>query len=225
MLFLAVFCGFLAENQREHIIEHNREKQFIRSLVNDVAADTARLNAILKSRDLRELQLDSLTFLVNNYPVASQTGDVYYYSHTINRYLLYQFTPNDGTMQQLKNAGGLRLIRKRIVADSIIKYDVASRALQRLGEQEMNVTDIYREMAPKMLDANELAKISGPENEPIRLTSNPPLLSSYKEFLNEYNYRLLSVKNVNKGYRRETRKLLKQATTLLVTLKKEYHLD
>jgi hypothetical protein len=26
MLFLAVFCGFLAENQREHFVEHQREK-------------------------------------------------------------------------------------------------------------------------------------------------------------------------------------------------------
>ena len=28
MLFLAVFCGFLAENQREHFIEHRREKEY-----------------------------------------------------------------------------------------------------------------------------------------------------------------------------------------------------
>ena len=33
MLFLAVFCGFLAENQREHYIEHQREKQYMRSLL------------------------------------------------------------------------------------------------------------------------------------------------------------------------------------------------
>jgi hypothetical protein len=26
MLFLAVFAGFLAENQREHIVEHQRKK-------------------------------------------------------------------------------------------------------------------------------------------------------------------------------------------------------
>jgi hypothetical protein len=31
MLFLAVFCGFLAEYQLEHIIENSREKQFIES--------------------------------------------------------------------------------------------------------------------------------------------------------------------------------------------------
>jgi hypothetical protein len=29
MLFLAVFCGFLAEYQLEHIIEHSKEKEYI----------------------------------------------------------------------------------------------------------------------------------------------------------------------------------------------------
>ena len=28
MLFLAVFCGFLAENQREHYVEHKRAKDY-----------------------------------------------------------------------------------------------------------------------------------------------------------------------------------------------------
>ncbi len=32
MLFLAVFCGFLAEYQLEHKIEKDREKQYIYSL-------------------------------------------------------------------------------------------------------------------------------------------------------------------------------------------------
>ena len=33
MLFLAVFCGFLAENIREHAVERHREKQFIESFI------------------------------------------------------------------------------------------------------------------------------------------------------------------------------------------------
>ncbi len=33
MLFLAVFCGFLAENQREHMVEHKREKQYMQSML------------------------------------------------------------------------------------------------------------------------------------------------------------------------------------------------
>ncbi|MFN2440980.1 MAG: hypothetical protein ABR503_17380, partial [Chitinophagaceae bacterium] len=54
MLFLAVFCGFLAEYQLEHKIEKDREKQFIQSLVNDIKADTARLKVIINERTKRE---------------------------------------------------------------------------------------------------------------------------------------------------------------------------
>ena len=45
MLFLAVFCGFLAENQREHYVEHQREKQFMTSMVEDLQKDTS-INSI-----------------------------------------------------------------------------------------------------------------------------------------------------------------------------------
>ena len=35
MLFLAVFCGFLAEYQLEHTIKHQREKKYAKSLYED----------------------------------------------------------------------------------------------------------------------------------------------------------------------------------------------
>ena len=35
MLFLAVVAGYLVENQREHYVEHQREKQFMASLYQD----------------------------------------------------------------------------------------------------------------------------------------------------------------------------------------------
>src|ERR1700733_13276147 len=43
MLFLAVFCGFLAENIREHTAEHSRAKEFSKSLVLDLQNDTAAI--------------------------------------------------------------------------------------------------------------------------------------------------------------------------------------
>ena len=39
MLFLAVFCGFLAEYQLEHKIEKDREKQYIISFEEDLDND------------------------------------------------------------------------------------------------------------------------------------------------------------------------------------------
>ena len=41
LLFLAVFLGFIAENQREHMIEHRREKQYARLLFTDLNKDSA----------------------------------------------------------------------------------------------------------------------------------------------------------------------------------------
>ena len=66
MLFLAVFCGFLAEYQLEHKIEKDREKQFIRSLFYDIKADTASFNRILLARNNREISQDSILLLLNS---------------------------------------------------------------------------------------------------------------------------------------------------------------
>ena len=133
MLFLAVFLGFVTENIREHIVENDREKQFIQSLVNDINADTARIKIIINERTKREQRLDSLMFLMNNDSLAVNTNYIYFYAVTAARSLAFRFVPNDGTMQQLKNSGAFRLIRNRIVVDSIGKYDVSVRNILRHG--------------------------------------------------------------------------------------------
>ena len=223
MLFLAVFAGFMAENQREHYVEHLREKQFIRSLVNDIQADTARLQAIINGRTARESKLDSLALLLNSDKATSLTNNIYFLTVTIPRIAYLQFSPSDGTMQQLK-AGGLRLIRNQPALDSITKYDAAIKSLTRLDDQEQAIINIQREMAPSIFDGLELTKFSDADNNPIRIDHHPALLPGYQNSLNEFNYRIASIKNVNKGYRRESKRLLAQAVNLLHTLKKEYRL-
>ena len=85
MLFLAVFLGFVAENWREHSVENNREKQFIKSLENDIKADTARIKNIINLRTIRERRLDSLTLLLNNDSNVVHTNIIYFYAGTASR--------------------------------------------------------------------------------------------------------------------------------------------
>ena len=47
MLFLAVFCGFLAENFREHNIEKRKEKHNVETLVDDMIKDSVNLHNII----------------------------------------------------------------------------------------------------------------------------------------------------------------------------------
>ena len=129
MLFLAVTLGFFVENQREHYVERQREKQYIRSLVQDLKLDTASLNNIIKLRRVRSEKNDSLILLFNRPDAAAYGSDIYFFARFLTRGLGMRFYSNDGTMQQLKNSGGLRLVRQHAVADSIIRYDVATRTM------------------------------------------------------------------------------------------------
>jgi hypothetical protein len=121
MLFLAVFCGFIAENWREQLREHHREKEFIKSIVEDVKSDTLQSNKTL--RQLRSLHsgIDSVLILLAS-PGIMENSNVAYKEWTQNLGLEV-FVSNDRTIQQLKNSGELRLIRNKRVSDRIMKYD------------------------------------------------------------------------------------------------------
>jgi hypothetical protein len=226
MLFLAVTLGFFVENQREHFVEHQREKQFVRSLFNDITADTVNLRKIIAARTRKELAFDSLSYLMNNDSSKYFTKLIYFYAISIARTLPYRFIPNDGTLQQLKNSGSLRLIRKRSVVDSISKYDMNVRNM--LGQQsvEEGLINSYRDASTRMFDAlvfdpmlDENVTVLGPPE------GNPALQPYTRKELYEWNYRLYGIRALNKANRRDLRSLLQQANNLLNMLKEEYHLE
>jgi hypothetical protein len=224
MLFLAVFCGFLAEYTLEHKIEKDRERQFINSFVNDLKADIAQLNSVIERRDEKVQRLDSLVILINSPNFASYGSSIYFNAIHSARLVDIMFTANDGTLLQLKNSGGLRLIRNRTVVDSIAHYDVSVRNLEKLGEQEMQVGEEYRTIAKRIFNSLVFDKMMDGNNISHRLADNPALLAFNKQDLAELNFSVYSIKVVVKGMRRDSRKLLQQATNLLATINKEYHL-
>ena len=60
MLFLAVFCGFLAEYQLEHKIENERERQYMTSMIDNLKNDTAEVKNIINIYESKIKWLDSL---------------------------------------------------------------------------------------------------------------------------------------------------------------------
>src|SRR5688500_12132692 len=198
MLFLAVTAGFLVENQREHYIEHKREKQFIISLVNDIKADTARINRIIVARTERDRKLVTFSSLNNAATPLVNTNDLYFKAVTVSRTITIRFVPSDGIMQQLKFSGAFRLIRDREVADSIAKYDVTVRTLLRQGELEESLIHDYRQAAAILFNALVFYQMLDEDNVVNRaLKDNPPLLPYDKSDLYIWNYKLYSMKALN----------------------------
>src|ERR1043166_1384565 len=122
MLFLAVFCGFLAENWREHMVEHQRDKILIKSMLNDLRADTTSFGQMTRGISSYISHIDTLIALMKHNPDwNSPAREIYQQQVWI--YLYYKAVYSDRTIDQLKNSGNFRLIRNAAVSDAIIQYD------------------------------------------------------------------------------------------------------
>ena len=223
MLFLAVFCGFLAEYQLEHIIEHNREKQFIRSYIEDLKIDTAAINTNLLFQKRKKYQLDSLVYLLREQKIKGHENELYFLGRTLVR--ASRFQSSDRTITQLKYSGSLRLIRNENAADSIISYQkLVDQLLQNIDDDriERRAADplLARIFNPfvfdKMLD--DLNNI----NKPI---DNPPLRSYDPSLQQDLAYIINQIKGSNIIISTRLKLLNEKANNIIVFLKKKYHLE
>ncbi len=224
MLFLAVFCGFLAENFREHKVEQRREMQFIRSMTDDIKLDTSALNSILLKRTRRKEMYDSLSVLLNSPQRDNFIPRLYYFSRHLQRLSPVVFTYNDRTIQQLKNGGNMRLISKQAVTDAIVLYDAAVRDMNLTQDRENTymlqcLPHLYRIFDGRVMDLmiDSLSAIHEP----------PPgvgLLPTAMATLPDFNGSVHSMKSSNIVLQNKVGTLIREGEKLLNTLKGEYHL-
>ena len=226
MLFLAVFCGFLAEYKLEHVIEHNREKEYISSMLEDLGKDTANLSSVIDNFLENENRL-------NNLMRGFDDGRKIFSGEWTKDFVVFalggydDFVYTDRTVQQLKNSGGLRLIRNKKAAAGIIGYDAAIRDLY--GELRLlsDYQSIYDEIVHKTwsfrrmyADLGIIKWDGGKEivfNKNYWMSDNPA----------DYDYLYNKTLAYRDGFNRIRRLMLairNEAVSLITVLKKEYHL-
>jgi hypothetical protein len=226
MLFLAVFCGFLAEYQLEHKIEKDKEKQLMRSMINDLQNDLANIKVTISVKKQGVQFADSLFELFSSSDFNQRLNHVYYYGRIFSAtYNLFYMT--DGTITQLKNAGGFRLINKRAIADSILSYDNLYRQF-KANEDILYSRQLedYRSVMTKVFDVKIFNTMISEETGKILLPSgNPHLFNSNKELINELLMRIhLARRNTIAIIKTDLSKLETEAQGLIEMIKKEYHL-
>ena len=173
MLFLAVFCGFLAEYQLEHKIEKDRARQYIISFYQDLKTDTsefARLIAIDKTKLAVLSDVSHCYDTVIKNPASSSCLE----QIVRNSLSFINLINTDRTLQQLKNAGGMRMLNNAD-ADSIYAYDNRLRRYlsfenSLFQERQTNLRNMYIELFryPDMLALR---------------TGNDSLLNGYRQQL------------------------------------------
>ena len=223
MLFLAVFCGFLAELKLEHYIEHQREKQYMQSMLQDLQTDTATMKRVYNRALIQSAQLDSLIEL-GNYGLLDEvnTSKFYMLHGQTTRFLNIRF--EDRTSSQLKNAGGMRLIRNIVVSDSIRKYWAGIESLQRVRDRLETAGENIGDLSSRIFFNRFF--IYGPEplSPPMGIKPGAKLINDDPKLIAEYINRVFTKSVRTKIYVENLKDALEMVQQLMALIRKEYHL-
>ena len=224
MLFLAVFCGFLVENYREHIVEHEREKQYIQSLIADLRSDQQVLTQHIVLVRSGASMMDSMITILNTPSlIPDNTGKLYYWARLAPR--LNPLSTNDRTFEQLKNSGNFRLIRNINTSNKIMTYYEKFpliRLLESVNETEFTE---YKKIAAKIFDPAVFLKMEGDNAEIKRTDENPSLRTTDNELLQQLSVFSVYMHGTKKGILGGAKELKTAGSELLEYLEKEYHLE
>jgi hypothetical protein len=220
MLFTAVTLGFFAENQREHYIEHLREKQYMQSLYEDLKKDTIELSTLKR---LYTGQMNRIDTTIELFRVADWNDSTLTKLYLLNLTVLGNRGLNlmERTSVQLQNAGGMRLIQNAKISDEIANYwhwqEYARAYFATTEELKLKA----RERSYSIFNQFFYNDISRDKVKTAKIGAQ--LMTYDKMVLMEYVNRLSHIKNSIKNQQLyQLDQILLSATILLNDLKMEY---
>lgn len=230
MLFLAVFCGFLAENIREHMIEKERGHQYIHSLFEDLQSDTAKMSVTIDYDTKKIKALENMSSCFNTLN-ENKDATICLIEIIKNSMICKGFQPNERTIKQLENAGGFRLLNKDD-ADSLIKYRSQFTSYHNfettlLQSSQDNVRSTFNSIADYRTNAklNIFTRNVSADDAIIDKIEFPILLTNDKASINKYFNELLLYKRVTTLQQQNLEALKTRATNIILYLKNKYHFE
>ena len=216
MLFLAVFCGFLAEYQLEHKIEKDRAKQYIISFFDDLKYDTSHLTAVINNYKEKVNSLNVISKCYDSVLAKSSCKNCLNALYTDSRGF-FELRTSDRTLQQLKNAGGLRLLRSDD-ADSIIAYD------NLLRGYKLDETTAFQETQTAIRDiSSELFNYAVVKDGIF--TEGDLFITDDKIIINKYFNTLNRYAKVSALYIRKLERIRSEAINIMKYFNKKYHIE
>jgi hypothetical protein len=217
MLFLAVFCGFLAEYQLEHKIEKDRSKQYIYSFYEDLKTDSSHFNKLIIGFEKKLSVLQSMSPCYDSL-LSDKLSKNCLSTIAQNSNVFPDMIYTDRTLMQLKNAGGLRLLKKAD-ADSILLYD------NLLRQYKTYETTGFQEIQYDLRETFSLLR----NYETWKDTTHSPrvfaMYGNNKELLNKYFNQLSIYSNFSQARMNDLEKLKKRNAELIQYFKAKYHYE
>jgi hypothetical protein len=224
MLFLAVFCGFLAEDVREHRVEKERERIFIKSFYQDLTADERDLQTIIDNLGKEANRADSLFLSLSIADITTPANLIYMDLRGITRSSATNLYVNDRTIVQLRNSGGMRLIQNKNVSDSIVDYYKEVETIQFLNQESITIKRSLREKCQTILKGTYFAKTIDSTNQVINPAEILYLRSTDANAINGCLFDINNIRGLSGGLKGRIIKLRNRAGNIKKFIAAEYHI-
>ena len=235
MLFLAVFLGFMAENQREHVVEQMRAKAYAQNLLMDLQRDTADIKRASLYQVKATSMIDSLVYYTSDARNARRkTGQLYFYMKMAGG--MYTIDFNKATINQLISSGNLRYFTNQKLSTLVSTYNTTSSLIKEFEasiENARNRAFNFRDQINQAQTALQFWRINmdmvvdGTNSSSLDSlrTADFPLQNESPELMNGFMNALVSTKTVREFFiSRYYPRAIKEATEIMDLLKKEYNL-
>ena len=237
MIFLAVTLGFFAESYREHLNDRTKEKEYIKSMVEDLETDSAFLElSINKLIPYHLTWLDSTMHLLSM-PGLKGKDRLVYQAFMIGTGWSYNFHPTERTLSQL-HSEGYHLIRNKNTANSISQleeqYKQFNLQIEPFVENMQNDLDLSAysfadRVVTDSISRTAMQNFSDDYSIKLKLsdipasatidTTNKDGIKLYNDKLKKYSFYL------QYGIKGGHVVILREINKTIAVLKKEYHLE
>jgi hypothetical protein len=196
MLFFAVFLGFMSEYYLEYRAERHKEHDYLNSMLIDLQSD-------LKEVDIKNAKMEDIVSAGNKISdviykptLSMQDIDTLYASSEIIISRVYNIDFSTGTIDQLRNAGGFRLIQNESIVRKISDYEKGKITMQvqldEIIERAANVhriqnrllhISVFTKDLKSSFDKRKLATIKN-QTGSVFLTSDKNVFFEYANYVN-----------------------------------------
>jgi hypothetical protein len=217
MIFIAVMMGFIAENIREDITNHDHVQQLTSQLVRDIKEDTAQLNYMARKETTILAYNDSLVSMAQQPLAKVNTRALQYLA--INSHSMWQFHPSEGAIPAIKNELHLKQFSDSHLISYFVKYEKHIELLHTAQEINLEYQKIYldpfltQHFTPANLDA-------GFKNLPL---PDAQLRNLSQQDLTQLGTGMVLIRVITNEMIQDDDELKKDAADLLKYVKSEYN--
>ena len=229
MLFLAVFLGFVAENIRENISKHEREKQLMEMMVQDLKSDNVQLDSIVKINQTIYNEMDTMRKLVYTAiraPLPDSSIKKLYYFFRFYSLNIRRFNGTPRSLNLFDKNDAFTSLKKQNVAASIGEYFDLQARTQTQWEAFRTYQFSAYDVGETIFDPELLENYVATRNENLfrQSTQKFEFMTSDKKTFQLYASKLSVAAEVQLGYINRLKQLEIRASALLSLVKKEYKL-